>query len=92
MAALESAVLIYRVAFDLLGLAMVWARTAVTNEKVVYFHDACGLERHAVSPSFLKLRDGAVDAVEHRITREHWERIRAALEEKAARLARVLAR
>jgi RimJ/RimL family protein N-acetyltransferase len=92
MAALESAVLIYRVAFDMLDLSMVYARTAITNERVVRFHDVCGLERHAVLPGFLQLRAGAVDAVEHRITRERWENIKAALGAKAARLARVLAR
>jgi RimJ/RimL family protein N-acetyltransferase len=92
MAALESAVLTFRLAFDVLGLSMVYAHTAVANFGVVRFHDAFGLDRHAILPGFLDLAGGPADAVEHRMTREHWAGLRTALEGKAARIARIVAR
>jgi RimJ/RimL family protein N-acetyltransferase len=92
MAALESVILLYRLAFDVLDLSMVYSRTALANQSAVRFHDAFGLVRHAVLPGFLKLDGGTMDAVEHRMTREIWDQTRFALEEKAARVARLLAR
>lgn len=92
IAGLESAVLIYRTAFEVLGLNMLYARTALVNKHVVAFHDACGLERYAILPGFLNLQSGPADAVEHRITRELWNKLKPPLEEKAHRMARILNR
>ncbi len=64
LAAVESVALIYRFAFDVLGLATVYARTAAANVKAVSFHDSCGLERGAVLPGFLELNGRPVAAIE----------------------------
>jgi RimJ/RimL family protein N-acetyltransferase len=89
-AGLESALLIHEAAFTNLGLEMVYARTAVVNTKVITFHDSLGLERHAVLPGFLNLQENQVDAIEHRISKEGWLKIKPGLESKVARMSQIL--
>src|SRR5262245_30670098 len=50
-AAIESALLVYRLAFDQLALERVSCRTLSENASVVAFHDSCGLARAAISTS-----------------------------------------
>lgn len=92
MAALESAFLIYEVAFSMLKLNMVYARTAVLNTKVIAFHDACGLDRQAVLSGFLSLPDGKADAIEHTLSKEKWRALKSDVEAKVERLAGMLGR
>ena len=42
-AAVEAALLVYRCGFETLGLDRMVCRTLAANEKVVAFHDSCGL-------------------------------------------------
>jgi RimJ/RimL family protein N-acetyltransferase len=92
MAAAESALLIYRVGFEVLGLNRVYCRTAAANRNVVAFHTSCGLEtRDGVS---LEHNFGGVmyEAVEQFMTRDRWPAAQRALDERARGVARLLAR
>ncbi len=84
LAAVESAWLIYRVAIEQLELREVFCLTLADNQRVVSFHDSCGLERRGVRPSDVQIQDVWHDRVEHALTRERWP----AVNEKLQRLAR----
>ncbi len=92
LAAAESAWLVYRVAFDLLGLALVYCRTVAANQRVVSFHAACGLTTHATLPGHAVLDGVPHDVVEHHLTRAAWPAVAPRLLEHAERAAAVLAR
>jgi RimJ/RimL family protein N-acetyltransferase len=92
MAAVESAWLIYRVAFSQLELERVYCRTVAENARVISFHDSCGLRVQRHLPRHFILRGHAYDAVEHEICRSDWPRTDEVLGDRAARLAEVLAR
>lgn len=86
-AALESAYLIYRFAFEGLGLDVVYCRTVADNARVVSFHDSMGLEMAGRLPAHFELDGVRHDAVEHQLTRAAWEALKPALETKVTRLA-----
>lgn len=88
LAAVESAALIYRCAFELLGLEAVMCRTVAANVRVVSFHDSCGVAQRRVLPCHVELRGQRWDAVEHRLSREAWPAVDARL----SRLAQLTAR
>jgi RimJ/RimL family protein N-acetyltransferase len=92
LAAVESALLIYRLAFEVLELDLVYCRTVVANEQVLSFHDSTGLVRHARLPAHATIDSIPHDAVEHRMTRADWARHGEALAQKAAAVARIVAR
>jgi RimJ/RimL family protein N-acetyltransferase len=79
LAAIESAWLTYRAAFEALKLEMVYARTLRANERVIAFHDSCGCAR---------TEDGGPEVLEQQMTRAMWLTAGLALAAKAARLAR----
>ncbi len=85
-AAIESALLVYRFAFDTLSLAWVRCHTLADNAKVVAFHDSCGLAR---MPAAVTIEhNGARRAgVEHRLSQHQWPGVRARLDGLAARFA-----
>lgn len=85
-AAIESALLVYRCAFDELALECVQCRTLADNLKVVSFHASCGLE-HSPAPVLIE-RDGERRlAVEHTLSRRNWPPVMARLAGLAARVA-----
>lgn len=86
-AAVESALLIYRAAFEAIGLARTYCRTVAENAKVVSFHDSSGAERVGTLARHFQLGDVVHDAVEHRVDRKRWEAMRPKLEMLARRLA-----
>lgn len=92
LAAVESAALIYRCAFDRLGLQAVFCRTVAANERVVSFHDSCGITERRVLPGHFEMRGQRWDAVEHRLTRVAWPAVDARLNHLAQLTARRLAR
>ena len=92
MAAPESSLLVYRAAFDVIGLAAVTALTVATNAPVLSFHDRAGLERIGLVPGAFDLGGTRVDAIRHRLTRERWAATRETLERGAAGVAAMLAR
>ncbi|MEM9379882.1 MAG: GNAT family N-acetyltransferase [Planctomycetota bacterium] len=89
VAALESAWLTYRAAFEHLDLDLVYCRTVAANEQVVTFHDSCGLVRHGTLPGYVTIGDVVHDSVEHRLDRTGWpavdRRLGALVERYAAR-------
>lgn len=92
LAAVESAWLVYRVAFDRLGLPAVCCRTLSANTRVVSFHDSCGIDTRRLLPAHVPWPGGALDAVEHRVDRADWPRLSARLEPLARRTALRLGR
>jgi RimJ/RimL family protein N-acetyltransferase len=76
LAAVESAALIYKFGFEILDLDSVYCRTVAINERVVSFHDSCGiLDRRILKNYFQFNFESVEDAVEHRVSKEAWPEI-----------------
>ena len=90
-AAVESAFLIYRCAFDRLQLERVRCRTLAANAAVVAFHDSCGLAR-AEEQVMIEHDGERCAAVEHVLSRTDWPRAGERLEKLARRFAATMAR
>jgi RimJ/RimL family protein N-acetyltransferase len=89
IAAVEAALLIYRLAFDVLSLDEVFCRTLEANAKVLAFHDSCGLVR--LRGRITIEHDGRpATAVEHRLNRDGWPEVHERLDRLARRVARNL--
>jgi len=88
LAAVESAWLIYRTCFERLELDRICCRTVAANEKVVSFHDSCGIEARRMLPRHFELQGHWFDAVEHRVDRTAWVTLAPRLEKLARALAR----
>jgi len=89
-AAVESALLVYRLAFEHLQLRSIYCITVADNLAVVSFHDSCGLERAASLPRHFELAGVKYDGVKHVCTQEKWPTVRGRLEVQAKRIARRL--
>jgi RimJ/RimL family protein N-acetyltransferase len=87
LAAVESAWLTYRVAFEQVGLQEVYCRTVTDNASVVSFHDSCGITDRRLLPGFFELAGQRLDAIEHRVHRTEW----AVIAPRMARLAQFTA-
>ena len=85
-AAIETALLVYRCAFEALGLLRMRCRTIAENAQVVSFHDSCGLRR---APERVWIeRDGERCAgVEHTLSRVDWPAVMRRLDSLAERFA-----
>lgn len=92
LAAIESAWLIYRCAFEQLALNELFCRTVADNQAVVSFHDSCGIERRRLLPAHFQLHERSLDAVEHRVLRADWPALSPRLERLATLTARRLCR
>lgn len=87
MAGLESAYLIYKFSFEILGLKSVYCRTIAKNEKVVSFHDSCGLTRNKILKNYAEI-DGAIyDSIEHSWEKKNWLESGLRLEKLILRLS-----
>lgn len=90
-AAIETALLVYDVAFGDLALERIRCRTLAANAKVVAFHDSCGLVRAQDAATIA--HDGVpARAVEHWMMRDAWPRAREQLGRLAKRTADAIAR
>lgn len=92
LAAVESAWLIYRCAFEQLGLERVFCRTVADNAAVVSFHDSCGITAKRLLPGQFNFDGKPRDAVEHQVTRQAWGEIGPRLQALAQQTARRLRR
>ena len=92
LAAVESAWLIYRCAFEQLSLHEVFCRTVADNASVVSFHDSCGIIERSLLLNHFNLNGSKLDAVEHRVNKATWEALASRLEHLAQRMARRLQR
>ena len=89
LAAPASALLIYRFAFEILGLDTLVCSTIEENRQVVAFHDRCGLRRTAETAS-AELRGLRHRLIEHRLDRSDWPEVMSRLVPVAAGAARFL--
>jgi RimJ/RimL family protein N-acetyltransferase len=90
LAAVESALLIYRVSFEFLGLKNVYCRTIATNEKVVSFHDSCGITSKHILKEHFNISGNKLDAIEHKVRQDEWKYIEPKLVKLSALIARRL--
>lgn len=72
LAAIESAMLIYRCAFEVLGLHFVYCRTVAANRSVVSFHDSCGICDRVLLPRYFDIGGERHDAIQHSIGLSQW--------------------
>jgi RimJ/RimL family protein N-acetyltransferase len=92
LAAVESVYLLYRIAFEQLGLQSLYCRTVAENRKVVSFHDSCGITSCRILPGHYELRGRKYDAVEHRLELATWSTVRTRLERLSQLTARRMSR
>jgi RimJ/RimL family protein N-acetyltransferase len=92
LAAVESAWLIYRCAFEQLGLERVFCRTVAENVSVVSFHDSSGIKTKRVLPNHFDFDGRRADAIEHSVTRETWSEIGPRLQKLVELAARKILR
>lgn len=92
LAAVESAYLIYRTAFELLGLDSVHSRTVADNDRVVSFHDSCGITARRLLPRHFELDGQRYDAIEHRVDLAIWAEIKPRLEKLSQQTAQKIDR
>lgn len=71
-AALESAHLIYKFAFDVLSLDVVFCKTLVDNKKVVSLHDSYGAKREGILQDELSVNGELKSAVKHVVSSNNW--------------------
>lgn len=86
VAAVESALLTYRMAFEQLELAAVYCRTVADNAQVVSFHDSSGATRTGLLKDHAVLDDGPHDSIEHRVDHALWATMRPRLDMIARRV------
>jgi len=89
-AAASSVLLIFHVAFHILGLSEVYSNTVVDNRSVVSFHESCGLVRTGIEPCGLTIRGVSYDMVIHSAKRDKWPSIQDKLKKPAALEERLL--
>ena len=88
LAAIESALHIYGVGFERLGLVEVFCRTLAANSAVVSFHESCGLMRRGLIKDAFEFNGTKHDAIEHFMTRDGWPAVKILLDTKARCIAR----
>jgi RimJ/RimL family protein N-acetyltransferase len=87
LAAIESVLLVYRAAFEVIGLDAVYCRTVADNLQAVSFQDSTGAPRYQLLKGSAMIRDIAHDQVEHRVDRARW----AEMEPRLTQLAQLTA-
>jgi RimJ/RimL family protein N-acetyltransferase len=90
LAAIESALLVYRLAFNHLGLEEVYCRTVAANRHVVNFHRFCGLASREEPPAEVLLGSRSHQLIEQFLTRTVWGQIEDGLRARAAGAARLM--
>lgn len=90
LGAVESALLLYRVAFGILGLDMVYTHTIAENKQVVSFHQSCGLKTHKTLKDYFNINGSIYDGIEQRITKNTWATVEPQLSEKTKLIANMM--
>lgn len=72
LASAESALLVFRTAFEMLGLEELYSRTIEDNKTVVSFHDSLREARRGVLENFFEIDGRRYNAVEHYVTKERF--------------------
>lgn len=88
LAAIESSMLIYRCAFEILNLKSLCSYTVRDNQSVVSFHDSCGIRDSTVISGYFTFDGKKRDAVRHIINRTDWPEISKQLEHLSTMVSR----
>lgn len=88
LAAIESVLLLYRLAFEFLKLGSLYCITVAENLPVVSFHDSCGMPRAGLLKNHFILGGRQYDAVKHVCSRDIWPDVCRKLEPKAQAIAK----
>jgi RimJ/RimL family protein N-acetyltransferase len=92
LGAVESALLIYRAAFQYIKLNSLYCITVADNKPVVSFHDSCGLPRIEIIKNRFSLADGVFDGIKHQCNLSDYPALIAFLEPKAKMINQRLSR
>lgn len=92
LGAVESALLIYRAAFQHLNLKSLYCITVADNKPVVSFHDSCGLPRIGTMKGKFSLPDGVFDGIKHECLLSAFPSLVDLLEPKAKMISQRLSR
>lgn len=74
-AAVESVYLLYKFAFENLGLSSIYCLTINTNFKVVSFHDSCGIKNKILIKKYFKIKNKKFDAIKHTLNKKNWNKV-----------------
>ncbi len=85
--AIESAMLIYQLAFEHFSLESVYCRTLEMNGSVTSFHDSTGAKRSHEIQNYVTINNVANTAIEHKVSRADWHIVNKRLASIAYRLA-----
>ena len=91
-AAAASALLVFRVVFDRLGLDRLFMRTIAANTASLSIHDKMGHPRTAFLPGHYEIDGRRHDVIEHTVSRERWPEIEAAYLPRVLRAQRLVER
>lgn len=86
LAAAESVWLLYRIAFEQVGLRELYCRTVADNATVVSFHTSIGERTRAIHKNIFEINGIFYDAVEQYSDREHFYETVAPVLEKQAKM------
>lgn len=75
LGAVESALLIYKFAFDYLDLDKVYCRTVENNQKVVSFHDSCGITDKKTLINYFHFKEQNLNSIQHTIDKDTAKKI-----------------
>ena len=92
MAAVETALLVYRVGFGKLGIETLRTMTPRENESVLAFHASCGAKEIARHTRHFNFGERIYDAVEQHMTRDQWRENEPGVLTQAEQVARFLSR
>ena len=87
LAAVESALLVHRAAFELLGLRTLYSRTVADNVRVVSFHRSMGAQLDGLLSGHVVLEGTARDSVQYRVDGHLWATLAPRLDTLAKRIA-----
>jgi RimJ/RimL family protein N-acetyltransferase len=79
VAAVESTMLVFSIALDIMHLESVYSLTVAENASVVSFHDNSGVYREALIKGYFLLDGSEYDAVRHRLTRLNYPEVKRRL-------------
>lgn len=90
LAAVESVLLIHRIAFDHFGLEVLISNTNAENHSVVSFHKSCGFRCIGLRNRFFEIDGHRYDAITHACSRWEWPEIEARLLKSSEMVSRHL--
>jgi RimJ/RimL family protein N-acetyltransferase len=70
LAAVESALMIYKFAFHHMNLEKIYSRTVSLNEKTVSFHDSCGIIEKKILKNYFNFNGNLVNSIQHTVTKD----------------------